>query len=215
MSTGFRKASEWHRFAIELARAVGVAVNEIGHPYWIEVLPRRFWSRGCKKIRPIPPNYGHFDLDDPVADWKVCDDCGYLLRDPYNWDTQEGWRNSDPVHRLRCSKCKTESGHNYGEQKKAEQHTPDGDLEPIRCNCGLSLPECLVAKKELWSGGPPCPAWDIPGDRSVHSDLYFVPSTMWTFRLLLPPKPALKTAARWQGKKKQRMQGDLFGRHLQ
>lgn len=198
-------------FAVQLAKAMGIAVMEIGHPYWIEVLPRRLWSRGCVEVRSIPPNFRSLDLNDPVSDWKECDDCGHQLRDPYNWDSQEGWQNYDRSHRLRCSRCKAENGHAYSEQKEVENSTPDADLEPARCCCGFFLPDCVVAKL------PPCPAWDVPGDRSIRSDNYYVPPAMWTFSFPLPPKrePVLKSAARWQGKKKRRtkIQGDLFGSH--
>src|SRR5262245_58211056 len=81
----------------------------------------------------------------PVVAFKVCDDCLSEIPDPYNYFTEEELRKYDRSKRLLCSTCKAARGKAYTDRKRDEELEKDLSLPPVRCECGMLLPDCQVA----------------------------------------------------------------------
>jgi len=166
-------------------------------PYWTEVLPDRLWSRGCVKVRNLPPS-NLLTYDAPVLDWKTCDRCGEEVADYWDTMSAEEMRAESKYGTLLCSSCVNELVEAAIQKREQEalKRLTDPDRIPLplaRCNCGFLLVDCLVARN------PTCPGWDALHPRHKGS-----PQgegwTLWTLRLSLPPEQMARS----------KKQGSLF-----
>jgi hypothetical protein len=80
-------------------------------------------------------------------DVKVCNDCGYQIRDPYFFDIWYlDYRTARKrKKRVQCSTCDAAWGHRKWLRERAENLRKLESVGPARCDCGRLLPDCEVA----------------------------------------------------------------------